>query len=345
MANKEHVKILKQGFEAWSVWRKHNPEIRPNLIEADLSSANLNGAKLEGSNLAGANLNKARLRKADLLGANLIDSDLRNADLVGANLSGAFLCNANLCNADLREASLCAADCHKANLTGANLTGANLNAAILTCTNFTKANLTGCSIYGISAWDMKVDSETIQKDLRITPFTEAKIITTDNLEVAQFIYLLLTNKKIRDIIDTVAKKAVLVLGRFTEERKEILNAIANQLRQMDLCPIIFDFEKSEAQDIIETITTLASMSKFIIADLTDARVIPDELRSFVPDFAIPVVPIFQPSPKEPKPYASIHTLKKYPWVLDIVEYEGTEHLIEIMCGQIIRPAESKRFKH
>jgi len=36
-------------------------------------------------------------------------------------------------------------------------------------------------------------------------------ITIDNIEVAQFIYLLLHNEKIRDVIDTITSKAVLIL--------------------------------------------------------------------------------------------------------------------------------------
>ena len=85
------------------------------------------------------------------------------------------------------------------------------------------------------------------------------MITVGNLEVAQFIHLLLHNKKIRDVINTVANKAVLILGRFTKERKEILDAIAEKLRHLDFVPIIFDFKKSESHDIIETVKTLAGI--------------------------------------------------------------------------------------
>jgi hypothetical protein len=53
---------------------------------------------------------------------------------------------------------------------------------------------------------------------------EEPIITVDNIEVAQFIYLMLHNEKIRDVIDTITSKAVLILGRFTGERKAVLDA-------------------------------------------------------------------------------------------------------------------------
>jgi hypothetical protein len=34
-----------------------------------------------------------------------------------------------------------------------------------------------------------------------------------DIEVAQFIYLLLNNQKLRDVIETITSKAVLILGR------------------------------------------------------------------------------------------------------------------------------------
>ena len=43
-------------------------------------------------------------------------------------------------------------------------------------------------------------------------------VTVDHIEVAQFVYLLMHNEKIRDAIDTVGKKGVLLLGRFTGGR-------------------------------------------------------------------------------------------------------------------------------
>ena len=44
------------------------------------------------------------------------------------------------------------------------------------------------------------------------------MITVDDLEVAQFIYLLLNRRKLRNVLTTLGEKAVLILGRFTERR-------------------------------------------------------------------------------------------------------------------------------
>ncbi len=62
-------------------------------------------------------------------------------------------------------------------------------------TNFEGANLIRCKVYGTSVWNVRLTG-TQQLDVVITPFDEPEI-TVDNLEVAQFIYLLLHNEKIR----------------------------------------------------------------------------------------------------------------------------------------------------
>ena len=119
------------------------------------------------------------------------------------------------------------------------------------------------------------------------------VITVDNLEVAQFVYLLLHNEKIREVIDTIAKKAVLILGRFTPERKAVLDAIREELRRQNYLPILFDFEKPASRDLTETISTLAHMARFIIADLTEPSSLPKELEAIVPTLAVPVQPVME----------------------------------------------------
>jgi hypothetical protein len=57
------------------------------------------------------------------------------------------------------------------------------------------------------------------------------------MEVAQFIYLLLSRQKLRNVITTLGEKAVLILGRFTE-RRELLDRMADKLRSLGYLPMI-----------------------------------------------------------------------------------------------------------
>jgi hypothetical protein len=203
-------------------------------------------------------------------------------------------------------------------------------------TNLTNATLTGCSIYGISVWNVQLEGTT-QDNLVITPKGEPTI-TVDNLEVAQFVYLLLNNPKIRDVIDTIAKKAVLILGRFTPERKEVLNALREALRTHGYLPILFDFEKPSSRDFTETVSTLAHLARFIIADLTEPGSIPKELEAIVPTLAVPVQPLLEGSTQ---PYAMFRDYWKYQWVLEVYRYNGLEELLASIKEHVIEPAERK----
>lgn len=317
------------------------------FVGADLSGVNfggsdLSGAKFSEANLDGANLWGVNFSGVDLSRINLSRTDLTGANLSKANLSGAYLYSANLWMANLSKANLSKANLRKANLSGASLCRVDLNGtdliqANLVETNFYGANLTGCRIYGISVWNPQLEGAT-QTDLIITPQAEPTI-TVDNLEVAQFIYLLLHNEKIREVIDTISHKVVLILGRFGEH-KAILDGIRNELRKLNYLPIMFDFEKPTSRDYTETIRILAYLSRFIIADITEPRSIPHELQAIIPDLAVPVQPLlFEGSMGE---YAMFQDLKrKYDWVLPVHQYKDRTHLLSSLGEKVINPAEAK----
>jgi uncharacterized protein YjbI with pentapeptide repeats len=312
-----------------------------NLGGAKLAMANLSGANLYGARLTGANLWYANLREANLSEANLDLAILYGADLTGADLSGADLRQANLPGADLSGAnlygaSLTGANLREANLRDANLKDANLQVATLVGTDVTGADLTGCRIYGVSAWRLKLEN-TKQQNLVITRGDEPTV-TVDNIEVAQFIYLMLNYEKVRDVIDTITSKAVLILGRFTADRKAVLDALRDELRNRNLLPILFDFAIPARRDVTETIKTLASLARFVIADATDATEVRVELHNIVRDFpSLPIQPILLRGHPE---FVSLPHLRNFPWVLPIFEYDHPEHLLASL-GKIIVAPEAK----
>jgi hypothetical protein len=303
MANDEHVALLKQGVETWNAWRDENPNIRPDLSEADLS---------------GANLSEANLSRADFFGA-----VLGGADLSGANLIEAKVIQANL---------------SKANLSKADLRGANLFWACLNHADLTGADLTGCRVHGVSAWGLKLERAK-QQNLIIT-YENEPTVTVDNIEVAQFVYLLLHNEKIRDVIDTIGKKGVLLLGRFTEGRMVVLERVREKLRALGFVPMVFNFDKPETKDFTETVRLLASLSKFVIVDITNPRSAPLELQATVPDYMVPFAPILQ---QGEEPFSMFVDLQnKYDWVLQpVVGYPSVDRLIEVLEDKVVRPAEAK----
>src|SRR5262245_24700047 len=265
MANLEHLAKLKQTLEPestfpWNQWRRENPELKPDLSKAyleriDFKSLNLTGvnfreADLMFANFVGCDLSDADFKEANLcyaiLRTGLPGANLQSAHLLYARLEGADLRGANLRHADLRGASLDSAD-----LTDAKITGANLQRASLVDASLERAHLAGCLVYGISAWNVNLEG-AVQKDLLVNRWyagdpiefysptgvdqSDEPELVVDDLELAQFIHVMLSNQKLRKMIDTVTSKMVLILGRFTEERKSILDAIREELRNRGLLP-------------------------------------------------------------------------------------------------------------
>jgi Pentapeptide repeats (8 copies) len=159
-----------------------------------------------------------------------------------------------------------------AHLDGADLSRANMNGAYLVGTHFEDANLDDCWIYGISAWDVHLDGAR-QTNLRITPPEESEI-SVDNLQVAQLLYLILHNEEFRTVIDTLSSKVVLLLGRFSPDRKAVLDGLRDGLRACGYVPVLVDFANPTSKSTSETVILLARMARFVVADLTDPASIP-----------------------------------------------------------------------
>lgn len=329
MADQTHIKLLRQGEVTWNPWRKDNPHVTPDLCQAELQ-----GAELSYCDLSGADLREARLAWADLRSANLTSADLRGvkindarapyADFSYAQLQGAYLWGS-----DFREALFC----------GADLSGANLMCAQLVRADFCGANLTGCKVYGTSAWEVKLEG-TRQDELVITPpdRPDEAAVTVDDLQVAQFVFLLLNHQELRAVLRSVTERGVLLLGRFGGGGIDVLRAIAGQLRGRGYLPMIFDFPRDPNRNYTETVKTLAGLSRFVVVDLSGPSV-PQELYATVPHFKIPFVPILE---KGRRPWSMFADILEYDWVLKpIVEFEDMDALQQLLDDKVVSPAEAR----
>jgi len=193
MANPEHLKILKQGIEAWNKWREEaNEDILPDLSGADLKESDLSAGEFPF-----VDLNHANLKKANLYKANLISANLRCANLAGVNLTGADLGEADLNEADLSKANLEAADLYDADLSNSNLQGAKLIRACLEGAKLCGANLR--------------DAELFEANLAFTDLTKGDL-TRAHLRMADS---LLTNFENANMTDTDLTFCNLVRSNFT----------------------------------------------------------------------------------------------------------------------------------
>lgn len=306
-----------------------------------LQETNFHAAQLREADLRRANLRNADLHKADLSEADLHMSDIQEANLNGAKLERTILRMSDMSKTNLEQAYMKGADLRHANLAGALLRDTDLRYCTLVETILDGTQLIRCRVYGMSAWSLNT-STAIQSELNISNLKEPAIYVED-LEVAQFLHLMITNKSVRNIIEAATSKIVLILGRFTSRRKAVLDTIRNQLKKLNLIPVLFDFEKPASRDFTETVATIAHLSRYIIADITDPRSIPQELMRIVPNLpSVPVKPILQSNNSE---YGMFQDLQRYPWVLDIYRYTSVEQALEDIDTVILKSLEEYLQSH
>jgi pentapeptide repeat protein len=336
MANAAHIETLHSGRRAWNAWRRAHRRA-PRQIVPDLSGAQLDGMNLRGYDLSRANLWHARLRRADLTRADLSYAQMRGADLSGADLSHsqvrfAILSRTRLVDTILRGADLRGSSFRRAVLHGANLTGAILRHASLAEADVQGATLTGAEVYGAGVWGLKGEPAA-QSGLIIAPDDVSPAITVDDVDTAQFLFVMMDNPKIASVIETASSRIVLILGRFTPARKRVLDAIKTRVLARNFVPVLFDFAKPPTRDLTETVASLAYMACFIVADLTGAKSIPQELSYIVPYLpSVPVVPLI--GAKE-RPYAMFEHFTRYQWVQPAVRYRDCDHLLSIFDSNVL----------
>jgi hypothetical protein len=106
----------------------------------------------------------------------------------------------------------------------------------------------------------------------------------------------------------------------------------------DTSHVCKQFETSAEQT--RHLTTLAqNMARFVIADVSDAKSILQELRGIVPDLpSVAVQPLILIPQEEPGMFDFI---RRFPWVLEPYHYRSQEHLLANLEKSVVDPAEAK----
>ena len=316
MTEDDSSRILMQGAAVWNVWRSQNPApltfSAPNWYDCPGPG----GVRVKGKNRL--DFSRMNLSGASINGAFAEGLNLRNAVFEGSHFE-----EGDFSRADFRGATFRSTKFNKTILTGANLDGAtfvncNLNRVNLVGASFCVNEITETVVYGITAWDLVTSDEMKQSrlviektyDLYSDLIQQGKIpMMVDDIELAQFVYYLNDHKKMRDTLNILNDKGVLLLGRFKDGGLERLYSIREWLQSRGYMAMIFDFARPDNLSRTETVITMAGLCKFIFADLSGASV-PAELQAILSQVKKPVLAFGDP-------YALFPDLADQTWVRTI----------------------------
>ncbi|HMG15824.1 MAG TPA: pentapeptide repeat-containing protein [Saprospiraceae bacterium] len=331
----EKEQIILKGALKWSLWRKNNPGSlyfnRPNWYQClDSNGLNIKGQNqlnFSGIDLSGSTIYDAFAEGINFSAGIFMDTSFEEGDFSRANFSNAIFINTKFNKTILTDA----------NFNGASFVNCNLNRVNLTNAQFCLKEIRETVIYGISVWDLHTCDSMIQSKLIIEKTYELYSdlikkgivpLMVDDIELAQFIYYMTDHKKMRNTINILNSKGVLLLGQFKNGGMERLYKLQEWLQKKDYMPMIFDFARPDNLDLTETIVTMAGLSKFIIADLSGGSV-PQELYAIATNFKKPIIAF-----SKGKAYSLFQDIKrKNSNVLDF-EIENDDELDEKLMSLI-----------
>jgi hypothetical protein len=291
------------------------------------------------------------------------DYDFSNLKLSGTHIVRAFAEGLSINNSVFENVYFDDGDFSRANFSNCIFintkfnktifTGAYFNGATFINCNLNRVNLSGAEfqvkeirdtvIYGISSWDLVVSEESIQSNLVIEKTYElySDIIslgripqTVDNIELAQFIYYLTNHKKMRDTINILNRRGVLLLGKFKDGGLDRLYKLKEWFNSQNYLPMIFDFDRPSSLDYTETIVTLSGLSKIVVADLSGESV-PQELHAILSNFSKPVIVYHDKAP-----YSMLKDLKRKNKYFHEIKFDGSEDNLFELLPEKIKDAES-----
>jgi len=324
---RRHLRELRKGRQNWNRWRVRNPTIHPMLA----------GVRL------GIDFKRRRLDGYDFSYANFTGATLRGVSMTGANFHQAILAGADLTEAHLENANFCRTDLYKTNFTDARLTGANIQGVQMAKTVLSGADLRNCTVYGLSTWDLDLSTARDQ-NLKIKYQSHIgetsqkqgeEVVFVDGLDLAAFVYSTLNNRNIARIVEGASRRWVLILGRFTGGGQEVLDVVREHLKARHYIPVVFDFERPNRRDLIETLMVLAGLSAFVIVDMSDPRSAPLELQAIASSYGVPIFPIMR---RGSDPFGMFAGLRKFPWVFAPQRYDTVAELKAKVVDRVIRQA-------
>ena len=145
-----------------------------------------------------------------------------------------------------------------------------------------------------------------------------------------------------EIVSEMTKRRVLILGAFKGRRLKVLEAIKRGLADHPnkYIPELFTYRKPDLRDLTESVVAFASLSRFVVADLSEPRTLPGEIEAIVPRLqSVPLVPLINRTGKE---YAGFSSIKRRPNVVQpTFRYRDLEQLQQQLDEAIVQAAEAK----
>jgi len=307
-----------------------------NLRYVNFNDASFSGGCLMNSDMYVAHFENAHFHHLQMGWTKITDGHFNGARFISAKLEEVQFKDVELRGAHFEDADACGARFLYVKMQHSSWINACLRHAHFFEVCCDGAVFDRCKILGIGICRVS-GKPSLQRDLNCGGDKEPLLV--DDLRLAPFIHELRYEDGFGRFADALTSKVVLILGRFSDARMPLLERIHGRLRALGYIPQLIKFPCDGLLDPGSVVNIAAMCSRFVIADVSDAREVIREVVGILSQLRPVVVkPIMEVGQVEPisfvweKRSQRIHLLPPY-------EYPDADTLIANLSSAIIQPCE------
>ena len=322
----EHTSADDVGFES------------SDLQRARLRDVDVNGCRFRGGSLRNADLWLARFRNGEFRQTEMgwltaSGGSFDSVQFFDTELDGARFLSVGFRGASFENVQLPHSVWSDIKLEDSRWRNVDLRHASFFRVNCDGASFENCNVFGLGVCEL---AGQLRRESRLLCGEGPDPLLLNDLRFAPFLHELAYEDAFGRVVEALTAKFVLILGRFTDDRKPILDRLRRALRHFGYVPHLVDYDCK--QSWLHVVKTAAMCSRFVIADLTEPRSVPAEVVEILRlRETLIVAPIVQAGYDEPPIFGELRATGQ---LLTKYEYRDADVLIRHLATAVIEPCET-----
>jgi uncharacterized protein YjbI with pentapeptide repeats len=301
------------------------------------------GCRFEGGTIEEAEMYHAIFRDAVLDGVSMKSTRVSFSQFEGikinskANLNGIVFEKTPLVGARLEVVDLAESSFRSVDLRNTLWREVNLDLSSFYDVDCDGAELENCHVFGMRICCVR-GTPSRQRRITCSALGQPPLLIED-FKLAPFIHELDRDEATGRLIETLATKLVLLLGRFKAGPKELLDRLFAAFRRRGYIPAIIDFKCAGSHSWDEVMLSVAMCAHFVVVDMTDAHAAFAEVPYILASRAVPIKPLIAIGAAEPSQFGGLR--RRFAHLLPLFTYDSPESLIDNIDAAVIAPCEAE----
>lgn len=226
----------------------------------------------------------------------------------------------------------------QSNLVGSSWIGVDFSSARMAGVDCDGAVFERCTIEGLGVW--KASGTPRREEQLRADASDFGMLALNDLKIGPALFEVVRNDALPRLFELLSSKLVLILGRFAPAAsKERLERLRAEIGRRGYIAVVVDWELQGRFNATTIVSAISMCSRFIVADVTDARTVIAEVREALAQRPVAIQPLLLFGSPEPAFLRWART-DKYQQLLPTITYRDINDLIAKLDDEIIPACEN-----